>query len=195
MAYPRKVYWSYSWLNEQYTHLGKTVKQIAQECGCGSSAISQWLSRWNIPRRPIQGSMKGKKFTAEHKEKIRQSMLGRTSPMKGRTMTEEHKQKIGDAQRRENGHWWGVRGADHPNWKGGLKKKNHLLRCRREYEDWRKAVLERDGYACVNCLDYPEHPHVHHIIPFIDCPDELYKKSNGATLCGECHRHIHMTEY
>ena len=163
-----------AWLYYHYVICEKSLKTIAKESKCTWQTIQSWCKLLDIPVRP-KGYNSGW--------------------AKGRILTEEHKLKIGDAQRRENGHWWGVRGADHPNWKGGITKKNHILRTRREYEDWRKAVLERDGYACVNCLDYPEHPHVHHIIPFIDCPDELYEKSNGATLCGECHRHIHMTEY
>jgi len=53
------------------------------------------LERSKKSRQKMSESHKGKKLTDEHKEKIRQKMLGRPSPMKGRHHTEEAKRKIG----------------------------------------------------------------------------------------------------
>lgn len=56
---------------------------------------------------------------------------------------------------------------------------------------WRKLCLIRDKYACVLCGSVTD-LEVHHICRWIDAPLLRLKKSNGATLCRECHCRWHQ---
>ena len=61
-----------------------------------------------------------------------------------------------------------------------------------EYPDnWnelRRAALERDGYECSNCSDYGK-VHVHHIVPLSKGGTNNLK--NLITLCEGCHKKLH----
>jgi uncharacterized phage protein (TIGR02220 family) len=59
-----------------------------------------------------------------------------------------------------------------------------------EYEKWKNAVYERDGYACRECGS-DQDIHAHHIKSFIDYPELRFDVDNGITLCRECHMKIH----
>ena len=98
-------------------------------------------------------------------------------------------------------------GEKHPNWRGGVTKLYHTIRNLPEYKKWRKAVFDRDGYACQFCGDKNSkgnkvYIQADHINPFsvillennistageaIKC-DELWNVSNGQTLCKKCHK-------
>ena len=69
---------------------------------------------------------------------------------------------------------------------GGNAKK----RLNYSYRQWRKKVLERDGYKCQKCGS-TEKLNVHHIKSFAEFPDEREKIENGITLCEKCHRKLH----
>jgi len=43
------------WLREQYVEEERSTRDIADECGCGSSTISRWLKRHGIGTRSIEG--------------------------------------------------------------------------------------------------------------------------------------------
>ena len=59
-----------------------------------------------------------------------------------------------------------------------------------EYNKWRKACLERDGYRCQKCGSL-ENLCVHHIKPYAKYPKLATDKNNGITLCQECHKLEH----
>lgn len=64
------------------------------------------------------------------------------------------------------------------------------------YRAWRGAVFARDGYTCQSCLkpsaDLPRGGlTAHHIATFKEAPRLALKKSNGITLCWQCHRDFH----
>lgn len=59
-----------------------------------------------------------------------------------------------------------------------------------EYQNFRKAVLERDGKKCVFC-GATEKLCVHHIIPFSKSSALSLDTTNGQTLCETCHEGIH----
>ena len=81
----------------------------------------------------------------------------------------------------------GKRGAQHPNWKGGITKPNKLARTAQAYIDWRLAVFERDNYTCVFCRGRGVHLHADHIKPFSIFPELRLSIENGRTLCKRCH--------
>lgn len=60
----------------------------------------------------------------------------------------------------------------------------------KEYQKWRKAVLERDNYTCQMCGS-KEKLHVHHIRSFKDYSDLRFDIKNGVVLCKNCHLRVH----
>ena len=94
---------------------------------------------------------------------------------------------------------------NHPNWRGGPKKLNRIIRNSVEYNKWRKEILTRDGFSCIDCKRVGGYLHSHHIIHLADIISnnniktmeearncqELWDISNGITLCETCHQTKH----
>lgn len=74
----------------------------------------------------------------------------------------------------------------HGNWHGGVETRNHKDRTSKEYHRWRKAVLELDGYICIECGS-EEKLEANHIKPFAYYPTLRFDVGNGETLCKRCH--------
>jgi len=72
-------------------------------------------------------------------------------------------------------------------WKGGKTIISILMRKNASYRNWRKAVMERDGYKCVLCGKHDKHLESDHIKPVSERPDLIYEINNGRTLCRTCH--------
>lgn len=111
----------------------------------------------------------------------------------GRKLSKEHKEKIGMASRT----YWGarkgkprpeLRGANHPQWKGGTGTKRHQLMSKIEYKLWRIAVFTRDNYTCQMCKTRGVVLEADHIKPWALYPELRYAIDNGRTLCVSCHR-------
>ena len=97
--------------------------------------------------------------------------------------TDDFRRKISEA----------FRGANHPNWKGGVMKgrKDRNLSV---YKEWRLAVFARDRYTCQHCgvknhkgLGKTVILEADHIQSWTDYPELRYELSNGRTLCRDCH--------
>jgi hypothetical protein len=123
---------------------------------------------------------------------------------KGKKMSAEHKEKCRKNSAR---YWLGKKRPDmtgrlHPNWKE--VKVSPLYRAIREsfkYKTWRQGVFERDGFKCVldGCnqkLEADHYPkkfidliHELNIKTFneaMEC-DEFWQIKYGRTLCKKCH--------
>lgn len=81
------------------------------------------------------------------------------------------------------------RGKNHPMWRGGVTPRMKILRNSIRYRIWRKAVFERDQYACLWCGDdRGRNLEADHIKPFAFFPKLRFQVKNGRTLCEPCHR-------
>lgn len=121
-------------------------------------------------------------------------------------LTENHKKKIGLGVKNSEkyiaglklrnypknsgqfGNGRNTKGQNHYNWKGGITPINDSIRKSLEYEEWRKAILERDNYTCQHCNQVGGYLEVDHIKPFAYFPELRFELSNGRTLCHECHK-------
>lgn len=79
-------------------------------------------------------------------------------------------------------------GEDVTAWSGFKTPKLKLLRVSVEYQNWRKAVFQRDNFTCVNCKAHGVHLNADHIKPFAHYPELRFDVANGRTLCEECHK-------
>ena len=80
-----------------------------------------------------------------------------------------------------------ITGKNHWNWQGGITPINIKLRNSLEYEEWRKACMERDLYTCQDCEEIGGELQVDHIKPFALHPELRFDLNNGRTLCKNCH--------
>lgn len=122
----------------------------------------------------------GKRVTPETRAKM--SAIG-----KGRIFGATHRKRMSEANKRRSLDSWS-HGENHMWWKGGKAVLQKGVRVSIEYRQWRRSVLDRDGYRCTECGN-TSNLEVHHIIPFSLLLDSslLFELSNGLTLCKTCH--------
>lgn len=90
--------------------------------------------------------------------------------------TEEMKEKFSVRQR----------GANNPSWKGGVAAKGRARELSSlRYKRLKRAVLARDGRACVKCGSN-DRLWLDHIIRWADDPTKRWDINNLQTLCYEC---------
>lgn len=81
-------------------------------------------------------------------------------------------------------------GDAHPNWQGGISCERSRVGSTRAYKEWRRRVLNRDGWACTKCGGQ-KRLQVHHLDNFRDYPELRMVDGNGAALCKSCHLELH----
>ena len=87
------------------------------------------------------------------------------------------------------------RGEKHYNWQGGKTAISIALRNSFEYEEWRKAVFERDLYTCQGCGEVGGRLEADHIKPWSLFPQYRFDIDNGRTLCKPCHKYLGYNWY
>lgn len=60
-----------------------------------------------------------------------------------------------------------------------------------EYNEWRKAVFQRDNFTCQRCGQRGGRLQAHHIKAWAKYPELRYDVANGITYCVECHKQHH----
>lgn len=135
-------------------------------------------------RYKIGSANRSKTFSAEIKNKLSESRIGKKNSMFGRHRFREQ----------------------NPNWRNGISSITNLVRTSTKYLEWHQKCFIRDGFACWKCGTIGGDLHVHHIKRFSDLLKEairclplfspydaamiytpLWDLNNGKTLCKKCH--------
>lgn len=135
-----------------------------------------------VRKQPFIPSTKGRKHTPEARAKMSQSQKGNQN-RKGKPSSDAHRANLSRIVTER-----GLRGEQHPRWKGGLSKVADKIRGSTEYKAWRREVYRRDHFTCQECGGNKGGTLVaHHIKPFADYPELRFDVANGITLCHDCH--------
>ena len=129
----------------------------------------------------------GKKQPESFKKLKRQQMIG-NQYAKG-LENSEHIAELAKINK-GNKYAYGIRGAAHHSWKGGLGTERHRAMGQHEYKAWRAAVFAKDNYTCQMCESYGGYLHADHIKKWAEYPALRYDVNNGRTLCRACHYFI-----
>jgi len=167
--------------------------------------LTGWKCEANISKDMAHGNS-GKTLTTEHKEKIRQKLIGRKfseetlakmrknnkPSFKGRKHSEETKRKISENSKKnwENKEYrkkqvkvhTGKTGENASNWQGGLSLEEYP-------QEWTKtlkiSIRERDKYTCQLCGE--KQGDVAHDVHHIDYNKQNCNPDNLTALCKSCH--------
>ena len=185
------------WLYQKYIVEGLDCTQIARLVGRNPKRVWEWLRDYGIPtkgrgqnpavhfKKGQPSAFRGHKHTPENREAVRRARL-----------------KDGHVPYLKNGvhHLKGKKGAETPNWKGGVTPERQAVYGSPEWKAAVKAVWKRDNATCQRCglhrsqarkedVDFD----IHHIVSFavaeLRCnPDNL------VLLCEPCHYWVHSSE-
>lgn len=130
---------------------------------------------------------------------------GSTPPYKGKKLPKSIREKIRTASLADgrvpylkNGvhHLKGKRGAETPNWKGGITPERQAFYGSLEWKKVAKEVWKRDKATCQRCRKYHNTKEnrgtfdIHHIVGFENVSLRM-KLSNLVLLCEKCHYFVH----
>ena len=156
------------WLAEQ-RRAGASVSEMAEVAGCSYHTIRKWLRETGLgfePGEALRGRSpwnKGRRYST------------------GRTLTESHRTAIRAARS----------GARSNFWRGGCTDERALIGAWTTMQAPR--VHARFDYTCQRCGVRGGELHAHHVVPV--WLDETFARvvGNLVTVCGNCHRALHMT--
>ena len=128
----------------------------------------------------------GKKHSEATKEKMRAARLKNQPMHNPEVVARSVKTKLSTGS---------ARGANNPNWQGGITRHQVRIRNSKAYAAWRTVVFVRDNYTCqecgARCGDGSDVKlNAHHIKSFSKHPHLRLDVSNGITLCKPCHDEI-----
>jgi len=147
---------------------------------------------WNKGKKTGIKPWLGKKRSEKTKKKIKEANKGKHFSLNtefkkgkkpychwtGKKMSEKTRKKMSKAHK----------GSKGPGWKGGISKKNHLIRDSVEARIWREKIFKRDNYTCQKCGRKGGDLEAHHIKSFADYPELRFVVDNGITYCIPCHK-------
>lgn len=104
---------------------------------------------------------------------------------KGKVRTLETRMKISKSKKFVKSNYCGNKNHF---WRGGVSKKNWIIRKSIKYRKWRECVFVRDNYTCKDCGMVGGKLEAHHIKSFSKYPILRFDINNGKTLCIKCHK-------
>jgi len=170
--------------------INKRTETKKCECGCEETILRYRLKlRDGLPngyyeRRFKNGhSMKNKKHSKEHSQKISTALKGKkreTSWNKGKS------------------NWW-CKGELNNNWKGGITPETTKCRNKSITIEWRKTIFKLFDYECQICRAKNGNGkkiilNAHHIKTWSEYPNLRWDLKNGICLCEKCHNQIRGNE-
>lgn len=87
-----------AWLKQKYLVEKLSMKTIAELANCSSPTVMNYLKKFNIPSRTISEALKGRKLSAEHKIKVKQTLANNNKRRKQFGSTEKEKQQLRKAR-------------------------------------------------------------------------------------------------
>lgn len=202
------------WLREQYVTMGMSTYAIAKIVKRDPKRVWQWLQSAGIATRS-----RGWKTVQDHESRPYQSrawlwteyhvkqrsteeiakQFGVVSQnvlyflqkhgIKRRTTVETRAIKKWGLSGEVNG-MFGVRGEDHPNWKGGCTPERQACYASKEWRMAARAVRKRDKNTCQRCGAEGVPTEIHHIVGFA-CVELRTVVDNLVLLCVGCHDFVH----
>jgi hypothetical protein len=134
----------------------------------------------------LRTSLRGRTYSSEYKEKMRQTMIRTNAVARLRTGNPVWNKGI------KGVHKYARKGSDHPFWKGGITPELLKIRGSIEYELWRNSVYARDNWTCQKYKIKGGVLNAHHILNFKSHPDLRLAIDNGITLSKRAHNEFHI---
>lgn len=186
---------SRDWLYQKYVTEGLDCTVIGKLVGRDPKSVWCWLRDYGIETR--------KRGTTGNGFKV-----GQVSPFAGHTHTPEVREAVrqkrladGRVPYLRNGqhHLKGKRGAETPNWKGGVTPERQAVYGSTEWKKAVKAVWKRDNATCQRCGKHHNTAanrgtfDIHHIVGF-EVAELRCEPSNLVLLCETCHYWVHSND-
>lgn len=111
--------------------------------------------------------------------------------------------RLGAIAWNKNKPYLAIRGKKHPRWKNGITTLNQQLRHCIEMKNWKRTIIQRDNFTCVDCgktgsniFEIDHYPKRfaqiisdNKLTSYQEAQlcDELWDLNNGRTLCIDCH--------
>lgn len=208
------------WLHQKYVVEELSTYQIGKLVSRDPKQVWRWIKDYGIPLREREWSIEPDLenrpyqhpgwlwveyfFNGRSAEDIAQEFgvdknniyhFLKKAGIPRRTMSESRAIKHWGAEGPANP-MFGIRGAAHPNWKGGNIPERLAFYSSYEWRKAFKAVWKRDRERCQHCeITYQEGAtlEVHHIVPFA-VVELRAVVSNLVLLCTSCHDFVHGKE-
>ena len=127
----------------------------------------------------------GAKHSEEAKKKISEALKGKNNPNYGKKHSNDIKKSISNNLKGR------FKGKNSPRWNPNLTNEDRVDgRDYPEYNEWRKAVYEKDDYTCQVCGKKGGF-NAHHLEGYNSNKELRTTLSNGVTLCKKCHDNFH----
>jgi transposase-like protein len=211
-------YYDGDWLEEQYVNQGRTVPEIAAECGVSRATIRKWMDRHDISttgrgKVPDDTRYRDAEWLAYayHEQEMSMHDIAAECGVAAATVhrwMDKFNIETRDRGLKEGGYnpmknpevvedhpITGLSGEDHPSWEGG---QSHDWLHSGEWEQTREKRIQMAAKECERCglprqasyETFGEDLHVHHILP-VPAGGEKYDHDNLAVLCRDCHEDTH----
>ena len=182
------------WFYQKYIVEQLDCVQIGKLLNKDPKTVWYWLRKFDIPTRK-RGTTDNLRHVKKH------GRLGKTHTPEVRERLRQARLRDGHVPYLKDGkhHLKGKRGADTPNWKGGVSPQRQSVYGSPEWKEAVKIVWRRDNATCQRCglhrskarqtaTDFD----IHHIVSF--AVEELRcDPSNLVLLCEPCHYWVHSS--